>query len=199
MSKSSKSAWSELGKIMKQVSEAEDKEFAKLEKDLAPQRNALKEMEWKIDRAFKKIYKVGKPLREFLDSISAQKRQWLSDAHSASTESQEDWNLFKIVDGEIIFRLEYTKYRKAKSVHRLLLMALLTLPSTEDVTLYSDIEEYFVKNGLKAANDSRKSRKRILDAKKDLFRLLSIPRIHREVELIEVVPGQGLRLHNSKT
>lgn len=189
---------SELNKQLKEM----EKATIRAQQIFKPHLDAMEKVAYNMRIIFSGIEDCIRPWKEWGEMnalISVQHLDWLKQISLFSEIKKENGHpLIEIRDREIIFNLKHTKFRKASSVHRLLLLALICISDESKFLSYDNIEKYFVENGLEPLLDKKKSRKRILDAKKDVFRLIGIPTSHQGISLIKIIEGQGLKLYNPK-
>ena len=174
----------------------------KLSKALEPHIKAYREFNKKHQYIVQELTKTAKVFEEALSPLRETQKQWiklverLNGNTTSENEAKTKVKLIRYDEGKVIFKLTSKEISKENSHHLLLVIALLDKSDEKGFMSYKDIEQHFRANDLAAINDNKKSRKRILDAKKAVFRFLGIPEKYEGKELIEVVEKKGLKMYN---
>lgn len=175
---------------------------------LAPSQEMIQRAQKHIESIGNSLDQITAPMRalaiqldELMAPIGNFQKNWLSAISNLNLTHEtkqvpQKVLLIRYQDNKVIFKFNVKLIRGKNPQHLLILKALLHESDSSGFISYEDLENTFVRNGRRAISDKAKSRKRILDSRQVMFRFLGIPETYNGVELVQIIEGKGLRLHN---
>lgn len=139
-----------------------------------------------------------KSMENTIRIVNEVQQKWISALYglSSSQSTRPKLHLIRLGNGRVIFESDVKKFRKENSQHLLILKALITESDETGFISYDALENMLVKNGLEPSPTPQKARERILYAIRPIYRFLGIPKLYDGIEIIKIVEGKGLKIHN---